>query len=254
MNVDFDSATGRLRLDQDAFSALVARTAGDDLPEEVSEDLSAAGVLVDGRVRPDLGLEAVVDPTAVAELTMISDTGRDVRGQIWVAPGAAAYLMTGPDDTCELLRTPPGFFCVSIARATGLGPRPRAALTPWTLPQPSVEDLLSADPDRRRPVCDTIAAGTGDPVTARYADRLAAGPWWKWGLQVQWPAAPGTADGRSLHVLDTEEGLVVLSEHGQAVAFDPVSPTEVWQLLTMILPGDDELLLGGALSGPPGLS
>lgn len=251
MKVDFNERSGRLLLDREGFDALAARAAGDALAPDAVDVLRSAGVLSGDRVRPELAFDAVADPTAVAELSMASDTGREVSGQVWVAPGGAAYLMTGPDDTCELLRTGPSFFPIAIARATGLGPRRRAAVTPWTLPPDAVEELLSADPARRRPVCDTIAAGTGDEVTAAYADRIADGPWWRWSLQLRWPAAPGGPDGRALNVIDTEDGLLILSAHDDVVAFDPITPTEVWQLLSMILPGDDELALGGALSGPP---
>jgi len=95
-------------------------------------------------------------------------------------------------------------------------------------------------------VCDLITDDTASPATQEYVDRLAEGPWWYWILEVQWPAVVESSGMRAIHALDTSGGLLIMSEHGDAVAFDPISPTGVWQLLTMILPGDHEVAFGGA--------
>jgi len=46
--------------------------------------------------------------------------------------------------------------------------------------------------------------------------------------------------------VDSQAGLLVMSEAGESVALEAITPTEIWQLLTMILPGDPELAFGGA--------
>jgi len=247
MTVLFDAGTRRLRLDQPAFDALVALQAGVDADPLHVKKLHAAGALDStGQVRSDLGLASVVDPTAVAELSMVSDAGRLIAGKAWIAPAGATYLMTAPDGLLEVIRTDPSCFPISMARAVGLGPRPRPPVEPWKLPTELVSDLVSADVGRRQRVCDLIADDTANPATQEYVDRLAEGPWWYWILEVQWPAVVESSGMRAIHALDTSGGLLIMSEHGDAVAFDPISPTGVWQLLTMILPGDHEVAFGGA--------
>ena len=78
-------------------------------------------------------------------------------------------------------------------------------------------------------MCDLITDDTASPATQEYVDRLAEGPWWYWILEVQWPAVVESSGMRAIHALDTSGGLLIMSEHGDAVAFDPISPTGVWQ-------------------------
>lgn len=119
-------------------------------------------------------------------------------------------------------------------------------MTRWTLPPESVDDLVSADAERRQRVCDLLVEDATSASTQSYVQQLATGPWWYWALQVQWPAAHDSPSIRAIHVMDSQAGLLVMSEAGESVALEAITPTEIWQLLTMILPGDPELAFGGA--------
>ena len=63
---------------------------------------------------------------------------------------------------------------------------------------------------------------------------------------MQWPAAHDSPGIRAIHVMDSQAGFLVMSEAGESVALEAITPTEIWQLLTMILPGDPELAFDGA--------
>lgn len=243
MKVMFDRQTGQLRLDRVSFDAMLALAAGAEPPAVGLEKTRDAGV-VDGTsvhpiVRP--AMAAAADPTAVARLEMRSDEGTVIVAECWVAPNAATYLVGAPDDSLELISTAPGFFPVSIARLVGLSPRPRTAFQPWRMPIEMVDETFSDDIGRRRDATTPVANATDDDATQRYVDALTNGPWWYWNLGVQWPAAPGNDGARSLHVVDTQTGMAILSLSDGRIAVDPTNPTEIFQLLTAILPRDDEL-------------
>jgi hypothetical protein len=61
----------------------------------------------------------------------------------------------------------------------------------------------------------------------------------RWEILVSWPRPDGLPTGRSLTVADTDDGLLVSAPDDETGTVVP--PTELWRLLTLLLPGDDEL-------------
>jgi hypothetical protein len=64
----------------------------------------------------------------------------------------------------------------------------------------------------------------------------------RWEVLVTRPRPDGRPTGRSLTVADTDDGLMVSAPDDEAGTVVP--PTELWRLLTLLLPGDDELAAG----------
>ncbi|MGH3503114.1 MAG: hypothetical protein ACRDQA_19800 [Nocardioidaceae bacterium] len=243
MTVLFEEETGRLRLDRPSFDALVAIAAGIEPPAEGAERVRDAGIVRGTIIHPGIapGIVAAESAVAHASLAMHDDSGTVIGAEIWIGTESAAYLMTTSSDLLELITTGPAFFPVSVARIVGLGPRPRPALTPWRMPVELVEQLVATDAAERTRAAETVAASIDDPTTREFLDQVVEGPFWYWALQVEWAPATGHDPGRSLHIIDTQKGLAILSLSEDRIAVDPITPTAVWQLLTMILPRDDEL-------------
>lgn len=244
MSVLFDRESGRLRLDRASFDALLAIAAGVDPPQEGFERVVAASVVEGSTIHPAVApaVVAAEAPVARARLTMFNEVGRDVGGSIWVGTHSAGYLMSSGDDLYELIATGSAFFPASIARIVALGPRSHSAITPWRMPVDLLDRLVDTTESKRRLAADEITSIVDEPVTRGFVQGVVEGPWWYWSLQVEWPAAPGGDGGRSLHVLDTRQGMAILSLSDDMIAVDPIGPTDVFRLLTMILPRDDEVV------------
>jgi len=70
---------------------------------------------------------------------------------------------------------------------------------------------------------------------------IVEGPWHYWTLHVTWTPAPGADEGRPLRIVDSTQSMAILSPSDSQISIDPLTPTEAWLLLTMILPDDDEI-------------
>lgn len=243
MSVEFDAETGQAVLDRVTFDALLALAAGADPPARGVEKAQTAGLLRGSSIHPAIqpAIAAAADPIANARLEMHNEEGTSVVVECWVSTEVATYLVDQGNGDLEIVTTTPSFFPESIARLVGLSPRPRTAFQPWRMPIELVDDTFSADPERRRAATTTIASRTDDENTAAYTDVLATGPWWYWTLGVHWPGTPDSDGARSLHVVDTQRGMAILSLSDDLIAVDPTHPREVFLLLTAILPRDDEL-------------
>lgn len=243
MSVTFDPETGRATLDRVSFDALLALAAGAEPPARGLEKARNAGLVSGTSIHPAVRtpIAAAADPVAAGRLEMRNEEGALVVAECWVSTEAATYLVAQPSGDLELVATAPAFFPASIARLVGLSPRPRTAFQPWRMPREMVDDTFCDDPDRRLTATATIAGSANDDATTAYTDVLAKGPWWYWNLSVHWPGSDDSDGARSLHVVDTQAGMAIMSLSDDLIAVDPTNPSEVFLLLTAILPRDDEL-------------
>lgn len=218
--VEFDQATGRLRLTAQRFGELV-----DGPPSaERQPELAAAGVLSADGPHPLLlpGLAAVHAPVCTLEIHAAGAAAVHLHHG-WVAPEAAAFLLFVREDVYEFVTVGPTFTPAAVAQVLRLGPRtPTQRAEPFDTTVDEVDALFAEDTDIRQAA-----------VAERRAGRVVVG----------WAGPDGESKGRGLIVLDGPEGLFVADpdEAGGAVAWRPVDSSEVWRRIVMLLPGDEEL-------------
>lgn len=212
MTVEHDTATGRLRCDDDALAALVAGTAA-DRPASVQEDPRALAAL-----------DAVGGALVHGRLVVSGDRGvRDHR--FWIAPGAAAFLLAldGPDDGAtrgDLIGVAPDRVPGHLARLVHLGPRqaPPGREPRTVLDVGLIEDLAHPSDLRR-----------GSALRLLDAQRA-------WRIDVRGSSTGGTEE-RSMTVLDgagpATAGL--WSVDVGALRLDPTTATALWHTLVQVL-------------------
>jgi hypothetical protein len=207
--VEFDPERGRLLIGEETLRVLVAHTAD---PVAVAVEgavgelasLHAAGVISGGRAHPAVAeaLAAIVRPDL--STLELSSSGQSMRG--WASYGAAALLLPereGDDGRRVLLAVHPTVLPAALAELVDLGPRPRL--------------------DGAEPV--VYVAGAIPDIQRR------------WRLEAAWTLEDGTTGGDGLEVLDTAEGLWLLTtgeKGGQPIAW-PVTPTLVWRHIVRIV-------------------
>ncbi len=231
MTVLFDAVTGRLRLSVDSWDALCQWGAGRSPHGQQTEALHDAGVIEQGRPHPSLApaLGAALAPLVRLTIGQCDHEGRHIDGSGWVTPGAAALLLDAPDDLRELVTVHPAMLAATLARVVALGPRGRGETLSLHVPDDVASPLLGPDVQRRR----TVALEFG-------ADRLpdlVDGPWNHWNIEARWD--PDTR--RVITVLDTPHQMWLVERAFGVHVLWPTNPTQVWRLLTRLLPGDDEL-------------
>lgn len=218
--VEFDQATGRLRLTAQRFGELV-----DGPPSAQRQpELAAAGVPSADGPHPLLlpGLAAVRAPVCTIQMHVAGAAAVHLHHG-WVTPEAAAFLLFVREDVYEFVTVGPTFSPAAIAQILRLGPRTLAQPTePFDTTVDDVDALFAEDTDIRQAA-----------VAERRAGRVVVG----------WAGPDGESNSRGLIVLDGSEGLFVADpdEAGGAVAWRPVDGSEVWRRIVMLLPGDGEL-------------
>jgi hypothetical protein len=208
--VEFEPGRGRLLIGEETLRVLVAHTADpvavaveDGAVDELAA-LQAEGVISRGQAHPAVAdaLAAIVRP----ELSTLelSYGGKSMQG--WASYAAAALLLPereGDDGRRVLLAIHPTVLPAALAELVDLGPRPR---------------LDGAEP--------VVYLAGAIPDVQRH-----------WRLEAAWTLEDGTTGGDGLEVLDTAEGLWVLTtgeEGGQPIAW-PVTPTLVWRHIVRIV-------------------
>ncbi|MGO4601881.1 hypothetical protein [Terrabacter sp. 2YAF2] len=255
MTIQFDPTVGRVRLDPRAFDALVDLEASADrstgADRSAAADLSAAGVLVDGRPHQVLapGLAAVTRPLARLEAVVSSRQGLLVH-QGWMSVLSAVLADVG-DGTYDFAGVATEFVPTTIARLVRLRPRPR--LDPGTVTvTPELLDALIDPEDHRRARAADDLASVLTPRWGEPAELVRAGAWCFWTAEVSWapPGRPVRSDAdlvsRRVCVLDTAAGMLALESAADTSTDDrltlvPTTPTDIWFLLSGILPSDAEL-------------
>jgi len=231
MTVEFDTATGHLRLSRESFDPLVTRV-GDDA-------LRRAGALIADEPHPSIAasLQAVVDARCRLFLELVDDQGRK-HGDGWVADHGAALLFDTADGLCEFVGLPAVLVPAAVARLVGLEPRPQADDAPHHLSSEQYEELIPGHPARI------------DENSTRLAAALASGRWRRWTATATWSDRNGDPASTGLHVLDTEAGWYLCTASETEAVITPTNATAIWRRLTLLLPDevgpiDDREVLSG---------
>lgn len=231
--VDFDPATGRLRLTADQFEQLVEHSApGSAHPA----DLVASGVLTVDGPHPLLepGLAAVRTPVCRVLVQVAGDAGAHLH-QGWVSPQAAAFLLYTREDQYDFLTSGPDFAPAAIARVLRLGPRGLPPGAPLSCPTAVVEALFADDPSERR---DAITGLTEE------SDAPSDGGWQASRVVVGWTGPDGEPAGRDLTILRTASGTRIVEVPDPAadvVLWTPATSSNLWRAIVGLMPDDAEL-------------
>jgi len=249
VTIQFDPTVGRVRLDPRAFEALVDLEASAD--RSAAADLSAAGVLVDGRPHRVLapGLAAVTRPLARLEAVVSSRQGLLVH-QGWMSVLSAVLADVG-DGTYDFVGVATEFVPTTIARLVRLRPRPRLGTGTVPVTADLLDALIDPDDDRRARAADDLASVMA-PSWDEPAELVRAGAWCFWTAEVSWapPGRPVRSDAdlvsRRFCMLDTAAGILGLESSaststGDRLTLVPTTPTDIWFLLSSILPSDADL-------------
>jgi hypothetical protein len=252
VTVQFDATVGRVRLDPTTFEALVdLGSAANGDSDGMLADLTAAGVLVDGRAHEVLapGLAAVTRPLAQLETVVASRQDLLVH-QGWMSVLSAVLADVG-DGTYDFAGVATEFVPTTIARLVRLRPRPRLAPGSASVTSDLLDGLVDPDDGRRVRAAHDLASALA-PHWDEAAELVRAGAWCFWSADVSW-APPGRAVrsdddlvSRRVSVLDTTAGMLALEGSTGAPGHDrlsltPTTPTDVWYLLSSILPSDADL-------------
>jgi hypothetical protein len=203
---ELDAEGGRLLIGEPTLRVLVAHAAdpvdvalqGPDAVRELAA-LTEAGVIAGGRAHPALAgaLAAIVQPELCT--LELSYSGKAMQG--WMSYDAAALLLPVRDDREQrrtLLALHPTVVPGALAALVDLGPREAADVR---------EPRTGAVPGVRR----------------------------QWRLEAAWRLEGDVAGGDGLEVLDSADGLWLLtSGEGESIAW-PVTPTLVWRHIVRVV-------------------
>ena len=147
----------------------------------------------------------------------------------------ARFVVPRPDGE-EEITVPTQFVPDALARLVDLGPRPR----------PTDDVRLRCSAGQLARLLAERALQPGTPVFAGgqerdMAGRLLAGLNEHWRVEARWEPSPGSPGMRAAEVLDTDDGLWLVSSEGPDVELRPTTRTAVWRLLVSLLPRDSEL-------------
>ncbi|OFE17856.1 hypothetical protein BA895_13745 [Humibacillus sp. DSM 29435] len=254
MNPVFDPASGRIRLDATTFETLCREFDSPSPPGSAPASdvtplapLRTSGALVDGVVHEALrpALAAVQRPIAMVHLVVAGAAGRQLH-QGWLSVVSAVLADLG-DGSYDFAAVGTEFVPTLVARLTRLGLRPHlpAGRVPVT---EAVLDGLAAHKAAPRAAAAQALVSTTASVWPAWSAAVSAGDWRFWVVDVTWPERAGGAasasSGRRLAVLDTSAGLLRVDVDDSGPMLVAVTPTEVWRLLSGMLPGDDDLSPG----------
>ncbi|MGH8868434.1 MAG: hypothetical protein ACRDYU_10605 [Actinomycetes bacterium] len=204
MWVDHNAATGRVRLDAEAFDDLVSAARGDRGPGGEVADLVESGAV-------DAALSAVREPSVRLRLGVAG--ARVVqRHDAWVTPQVAALRLAVNADEYQLVTAEPQFLAAGLARVVRLGPRKVGARVARSVETSLPEDWFHDDTMRRSSALRTVDAS------------------FAWTVSVTWRGGTGATT-----VVDGPLGPFLLVG-SDVVELLPVSPTQLWRRLTTALP------------------
>ncbi len=251
MNPVFDAASGRVRLDATTFEALCRESdspspTGTAPASDVATiaDLQSSGALVDGDVHEALrpALAAVQRPIAMLHLVVTGAAGHQLH-QGWLSVVSALLADLG-DGLYDFAAVGTEFVPTLVARMTRLGLRPHLPRESATVTEAVLDGLAAHEAAPRAAAAQALVSTTAS-AWPEWSAAASAGDWRFWVVDVTWPKpAGGTASessGRRLAVLDTSAGLLRVDVDDSGPRLVAVTPTEVWRLLSGILPGDDDL-------------
>jgi hypothetical protein len=225
---ELDAERGRLLIGEPTLRVLVAHAAdpvdvalqGEEAVRELAA-LQAAGVIAGGRAHPSVAgaLAAMVRPELCT--LELSYSGKAMQG--WLTYDAAALLLPerdGGEGRRTLLALHPTVVPGALAALVDLGPRPAAGARGPRVYTPEPRVSTPGAPEPRVSTPDSF------PQVRR-----------RWRLEATWRLPDGVTGGDGLEVLDSADGLWMLTtgdERGQPIAW-PVTPTLVWRQIVRVV-------------------
>lgn len=197
---------GAVRLDNADFARLLGAP---DHPAN-AEALSVPGM-------PE-GLAAVRNPLVEVDV-LCSGAQALTRHHAWLSEQAALFLLTVREEERQVLVTSPAHLPSGVARVVRLHPEPVPDREPAAVTEGVLSDLFDEDSAARCAALDRTGAEAAWSATAR------------WDEGERW-----------VPVLRRADGLRLLDSYDEQWWQVPVSATEVWRLLTLLLPDADELV------------
>ena len=228
--VHLDPDTGRVRLDTDAFQALLGAVGvtGSSPDTRAVAELERCGVLTAGGPAPVArrALDAVVESGCRMRLDVAAPRRVAVH-HAWTTARTTALLLEVTEGLHDLVAVAPEAVPGLLARTVRLGPRKTHATDRRTVPLGTADELVHEDDTRR---------------AAAFAAAGAAEGHWAWRLQVAWPDPTGAQGlaGQGLTVLDGAHGPCLVEEDDTArphpapgrQVVRPVTATQVWCVLS----------------------
>jgi hypothetical protein len=234
IGIQFDRATGRLRLSTESFVELVEQSASG---APGTPTLTAAGVYSAQGLHPLLGpgLAAVRAPVCRLRIQVAGAFGSHLH-QGWIAAEAAASLLHGHSDHHEFLTTGPTFTPAAIARVLRLEPRPAPTHSALRISAHElVDQLFAPDPATRLAALADIVREPDPPDEHWRAGRAV----------LTWAGPYGVPTGRELTVLDRPSGILIAERQERSGAttaiWTPATTSALWRRIVMLLPDDSEL-------------
>ncbi|MFM6851089.1 MAG: hypothetical protein ACKOVB_18520 [Terrabacter sp.] len=236
MSVEFDSSSGTLRLDAEAFITLAELSSqAVDSCDSTTARLVDAGAVLDGLPHPLLRQALAAVAGSVASLQVLVAGPEDVRLHHGWLSGDAALLTDLGDGTYDFACVSTEFVPEAIARLTGVGPRPRLGADSVVVDEAVLDDLASSSSRARAAGVDSLAG-----LLAPWPDAAAAVRAGGWHLALVDVAFvdEGRTVARRLAWLDTEAGMlrVEADDHGPVLV--PVAGTQLWRAVVAVLPDD----------------
>lgn len=168
--------------------------------------------------------------TVVCELTL---TRGDRRARATVGKNETTIIAERAGREDELIRVQTQCLPEALARLNDLGPRPRVESTgTHRVPAPELARVIAARRGSGLPALDELL------LTLRE----------HWRVDASWDSWSGKMS-RTVEVLDTEQGLWLVDRGDVDVELSPTTPTQVWRLITGLLPRIGELP-GAATAAP----
>lgn len=248
--IGFDPIAGRLRLTRSALVDMCALHAGENV--RAASQLSSAGLLEGGRVPTRLipVVETASRPLARVVLDVASGSPLHVQG--WVGETHALLLVArgGEGDVFDASFLSRSLFPSQLARFVDLGPRPRGKVVdPVELDLGLLEALVggseSVTPDRLEMLVDPSDELV--PAWVEVLSLLSEGTRSRWRVGLWWNSHDESPAARSMEIIDSKAGLFLVSHVARGprrfarVRLHPVAPTQVWRLLSVLLPPPGEV-------------
>lgn len=174
-------------------------------------DALLAGARPDGVDGLPAGLEATMAELRDSPCELELQRGPR-RGRGWVGPELTALVVPAGEDRWRLHVLPTDFVPEALARLNDLGPRP---------------DARPASPLRLDPGALAQSVATG-------GRELGGAVREHWRVDALWTAPSGEVAGRSVEVLDTTEGLWLVTPAGEKLELSRVRPSEVFRRLCAV--------------------
>lgn len=234
MSVEFDQATGRLRLETVHFAALHdwalgTREGGPELAELIEADVLSQ----DGphpAVEP--AISAIGQPACRVAVHTRRHDGTGRTADLWVDQDVAALLLPLTDGRHELVVTRPDNVSTALARFVDLGPRQRLVPEPFEIDTETLGGLLDSNASTRRRAAEAFETNHDQ---RKVVDHLVNDPWLTWIVEVAQPPIDGNTHGRAIKVLDGNCGLFWVAPDESTTRLIPTSARDVWRVLSSAL-------------------